>query len=238
MRVAVTGAYGYSGQYMARRLLEQGHEVLTLTNSTRRSNPFGEKVRAQPFNFSDPALLEQTLRGVDVLINNYWVRFDLPPLFTFAGAVLHAKTLFEAAKRAGVARIVHISITNPERNGSSLLQRQSQNGRPSQVDGFIPLHPAADSTVWQRGYLDQQHRLVPETSACLRHFWRRSISPATDLRGRLAEAAVLKVHERINETIDAIGPETFHYRDMVEMIAAAISGGRASSSYRLLSPIR
>jgi hypothetical protein len=64
MRVAVTGAYGYSGQYMARRLLDQGHEVLTLTNSTRRSNPFGEKVKAQPFNFSNPALVEQTLRGV------------------------------------------------------------------------------------------------------------------------------------------------------------------------------
>ena len=64
MRVAVTGAYGYSGQYMARRLLDQRHEVLTLTNSTHRSNPFGEKVKAQPFNFSNPALLEQTLRGV------------------------------------------------------------------------------------------------------------------------------------------------------------------------------
>ena len=88
MRIAVTGAYGYSGQYMARRLLDQGHEVLTLTNSTRRSNPFGEKVKAHPFNFSNPALLEQTLRGVDVLINNYWVRFDLPPLFTHAAAVL------------------------------------------------------------------------------------------------------------------------------------------------------
>ena len=120
MRVAVTGAYGYSGQYMARRLLDQGHEVLTLTNSTRRSNPFGEKVKAQPFNFSNPALLEETLRGVNVLINNYWVRFDLPPLFTHAGAVLHAKTLFEAAKRAGVGRIVHISITNPDRHSSFL----------------------------------------------------------------------------------------------------------------------
>ena len=72
MRVAVTGAYGYSGQYMARRLLDEGHEVITLTNSTRRANPFGEKVKAYTFNFSNPPLLEQTLRGVDVLINNYW----------------------------------------------------------------------------------------------------------------------------------------------------------------------
>ena len=37
----VTGAFGYSGKYIAMRLLEQGHTVRTLTNSTRRANPFG-----------------------------------------------------------------------------------------------------------------------------------------------------------------------------------------------------
>jgi uncharacterized protein YbjT (DUF2867 family) len=96
MRVAVTGAYGYSGRYMARRLLAQGHDVLTLTNSTRRSNPFGGQVKAHPFNFDNPALLGATLRDVDVLINNYWVRFDKPPQFTHAGAVRNAKVLFDA----------------------------------------------------------------------------------------------------------------------------------------------
>jgi hypothetical protein len=38
----------------------------------------------------------------------------------------------------------------------------------------------------------------------------------------LAEAVVLQAHARTNATIDAIGPETFRYRDMVEMIAEAI----------------
>ena len=38
MRVAVTGAYGYSGQYIAQRLLDAGHEVYTLTNSPHRAN--------------------------------------------------------------------------------------------------------------------------------------------------------------------------------------------------------
>jgi nucleoside-diphosphate-sugar epimerase len=59
MRVAVTGAYGYSGQYMARYLLAQGHDVITLTNSSHRSNPFADRVKAFPFNFSNPAALEK-----------------------------------------------------------------------------------------------------------------------------------------------------------------------------------
>ena len=223
MRVAVTGAYGYSGQYVAKRLLDQGHDVLTLTNSTRRSNPFGSKVKAEPFNFSNPAALEKTLRGVDVLINNYWVRFNMQPLFTHAGAVLHAKTLFDAAKRAGVARIVHISITNPDR--SSDLPYFS--GKAEMEDhlrsiglSYCILRPTVlfgkediliNNIAWSLRYLpvfgifgDGRYRLQPIYV------------------DDLAEAAVLKVHELTDSTIDAIGPETFHYRDMVEMIAAEI----------------
>ena len=114
MRIAVTGAYGFSGKYIARRLLDLKHDVITLTNSPHRGNPFGELVKAFPYNFSKPKELENSLRGVEVLINTYWVRFDKPPHFSFAQAVANSKVLFEAAKQAGVRRLIHISITNPD----------------------------------------------------------------------------------------------------------------------------
>ena len=41
---AVTGAFGYSGKYIAKRLLDRGHEVITLTNSHDRENPFAGRV--------------------------------------------------------------------------------------------------------------------------------------------------------------------------------------------------
>ena len=116
MRITVTGAYGFSGKYIARRLLDLGHEVITLTNSPHRANAFGESIKAFPYNFSRPHLLEKSLSGFDVLINTYWVRFDKPPHFTFAQALANAKVLFDAAKRAGIRRLVHISITNPDRS--------------------------------------------------------------------------------------------------------------------------
>jgi nucleoside-diphosphate-sugar epimerase len=223
MRVAVTGAYGYSGQYMARRLLDQGHEVLTLTNSTHRSNPFGDNVKAQPFNFSNPALLEETLGGVDVLINNYWVRFDLPPLFTYAGAVVHAKTLFEAAKRAGIARIVHISITNPDRNS----ELPYFSGK-AEMEGHLRSTGLSYCILRPTVLFGKEDILINNIAWCLRHLpvfgvfgdGRYRLQPI--YVDDLAEAAVLKAHERTNETIDAIGPETFRYREMVEMIAAEI----------------
>src|SRR5579872_2382405 len=107
MKTAVTGAFGYSGRYIAQGLLDDGQEVITLTNSLTRPNPFGNKVKAFPFHFDQPDRLEETLRGVDVLINTYWVRFD-HRLFAHETAVANTKLLFQAAKKAGVRRIIHI----------------------------------------------------------------------------------------------------------------------------------
>src|SRR5580658_4476354 len=109
---AVTGAFGYSGRYIAARLLEQGRTVVTLTNSVNRTNPFGGRVRAAPLSFGEPDKLAAALSGVDVLYNTYWVRFN-HRMFSHAQAVDHTRVLFDAARRAGVRRVVHVSITNP-----------------------------------------------------------------------------------------------------------------------------
>jgi nucleoside-diphosphate-sugar epimerase len=110
MNIAVTGAFGYSGRYIAQRLLDDGHSVLTLTDSPGRRNPFGGAIRAEPFHFEELEKLVESLRGINSLINTYWVRFDHSD-FSHAQAVANTKTLFHAARDAGVGRIVHISIT-------------------------------------------------------------------------------------------------------------------------------
>ncbi|MCA9885881.1 MAG: NAD(P)-dependent oxidoreductase, partial [Anaerolineae bacterium] len=114
---AVTGAFGYSGKYIAKRLLDAGEDVMTLTNSLHKENPFGEKVRAYPFNWDRPEKLIESLQGVSVLYNTYWVRFNYKD-FTHQMAVDNTIKLFDAATKAGVERIVHVSITNPSEESS------------------------------------------------------------------------------------------------------------------------
>jgi hypothetical protein len=76
-------------KYMARRLLDLRHEVITLTNSPHRSNPFGESIKAFLYNFSEPKELEKSLRGIGILVNTYWVRRQAPALHFCAGARQH-----------------------------------------------------------------------------------------------------------------------------------------------------
>ena len=72
----VTGAFGYSGKYIASLLLQQGRRVRTLTGHPNRPNPFGDRVEALPFHFDRPEVLAANLRGAAVLYNTYWVRFS------------------------------------------------------------------------------------------------------------------------------------------------------------------
>jgi NADH dehydrogenase len=108
----VTGAFSYSGSRIAECLLESGREVRTLTYHPERQHPLQARVEALPYRFDDPGALARSLEGVTTLYNTYWVRFERGTT-TFAAAVAHSKALFEAARRAGVVRIVHVSIANP-----------------------------------------------------------------------------------------------------------------------------
>ena len=52
----VTGAFSYTGQYVARRLLDQGVRVRTLARSLDRGDSFGGLVEAAPLDF--PTLMD------------------------------------------------------------------------------------------------------------------------------------------------------------------------------------
>src|SRR2546421_824609 len=108
----VTGAFSYSGSRIAELLIDSGREVKTLTHHLDRAHPLRARVQSSPYRFEDPVALARSLEGVTTLYNTYWVRFERGRT-TFVEAVANSQTLFEAARRAGVGRIVHLSIANP-----------------------------------------------------------------------------------------------------------------------------
>ena len=114
----VTGAFSYTSRYVTRRLLDQGVRVRTLTRSPDAEDPFGGRVEVAPLDFSDPDGLRHSMQGAGVFYNTYWVRYAHGRI-TFDLAVENTRMLFEAAKRAGVGRIVHFSVTNVS-SGSAL----------------------------------------------------------------------------------------------------------------------
>jgi len=108
----VTGAFSYTGRHIAEHLLGRGRRVRTLTRQLPDpSDPLVGKVDVAPLAFD--ATLETSLRGADTLYNTYWVRFERGHT-TFAEAVSNTGRLLDAAARAGVRRVVHVSVSNPD----------------------------------------------------------------------------------------------------------------------------
>ncbi|MGE4506422.1 MAG: SDR family oxidoreductase [Desulfovibrionaceae bacterium] len=225
-RHVVTGAFGFSGKYIARRLLEQGHEVHTLTNSPGRADPFGGRVRALPLALDDVDALAASLQGASVLYNTYWVRFN-HRRFRHADAVSGTLALFDAARRAGVERVVHVSITNPDEHcgleyfeGKALLERSL---RESGLSHAI-LRPAV--------LFGREDILINNIAWTLRTFPAFFTFGHGSYRLRpihvddLAALAVREGAARANATIDAVGPESFTYRELAATIADAIGRTR------------
>jgi uncharacterized protein YbjT (DUF2867 family) len=219
---AVTGAFGYSGRHIAERLLAEGHVVRTLTNSPGRQGALAGRVEVHPLAFADANALKAALTGADVLVNTYWVRFNHRD-FTFAQAIENSLRLFDAAQAAGVRRIVHISITNPSED--SPFEYFRGKARLERALGELGLsHAILRPAVLFGG----EDILINNIAWMLRHLpvfgvfgdGRYKLQPihVEDL------AALVAQHARgmDNVVVDAIGPETFVYRDLVETIAKAI----------------
>jgi uncharacterized protein YbjT (DUF2867 family) len=107
----VTGAFSFTGRYIAARLLELGREVRTLTRHPQSSSPFGDRVEAFPLDFTDHAALTECLRDADTLYNTYWIRSPRGHL-TFERVLDNTAILLNAAGNAGVRRVVQLSVSN------------------------------------------------------------------------------------------------------------------------------
>jgi NADH dehydrogenase len=219
---AVTGAFGYTGCYIARQLLDAGQRVITLTNTLNRPNPFGDRVKAYPFHFDDPDQLCQSLEGITTLYNTYWVRFN-HKTFTFEQAIHNTSRLFEAAKKAGVQRIVHISITNPSIDSPLDYFRGK-----AQVERLLMDLGISYAIVRPTLLFGSEGVLINNVAWMLRTFpifgvfglGRYKLQPV--YVGDLANLCVQQGMRRENTIINAVGPETFTFREFIQTIARTI----------------
>jgi uncharacterized protein YbjT (DUF2867 family) len=220
--VAITGAFSYTGKYATRLLLDRGYQVRTLTYHPDRENPFGERVQVFPYCFDDPDGLSQTLRGASVLINTYWVRFPRGES-TFETAVQNTRTLITAAKNAGVKRIVHVSIANPSATSPLGYYRGKAELEQAVIESGLSYAILRPTVIFGR-----EDILINNIAWFVRHFpvfgipgnGQYGIRPiyVEDMARLVADA----VDQSGNFVLDAVGPETFAFEELVKLITRQV----------------
>jgi NADH dehydrogenase len=223
---AVTGAFGFTGRAIAEQLLAAGRGVLTLSRrSGNAGDPLRDRLRIVPFQ-PDAAGAEDriasALPGVDTLYDTYWLRFPRAGM-TYERAVGHHAVLLAAARRAGVGRVVLVSVVNASADAPTPYVRAK-----AAVEALVRSSGLQWAIVRPTLTYGTGDILINNLAWALRRL------PVYGLPG-LGRYTVQPVHvhdvARIcleagtgdpGRTLDAAGPETIAYRDLVGMVRSAV----------------
>jgi uncharacterized protein YbjT (DUF2867 family) len=218
---AVTGAFSFTGRAIARQLLANGREVVTLV---RRPAPADAdpRLRTAPLAFEDPAALATALAGVDTFYNTYWIRFERGQL-TFDEVIRRTRLLLAAAGQAGVRRLVHISVVN------------AGPGAPTRyfvakavLDDVVRASGLSHAIVRPTLTFGEGDILVNNLCWVLRRFPAFAIPGDGEYRLQpvhvddVARIALAAGRESTDLEIDAAGPDILTFNRFVHLLAASV----------------
>jgi len=222
---AVTGSFGFTGRALTERLLAAGREVVTLSRRTGAGDPLAGRIRIEPFEpDADGAVdrLAASLAGVDTIYNTYWVRFPRDGM-TYERAISHTSVLLEAARRAGVRRFVHCSVVNASVDAPTPYVRAK-----AALESVVRASGLEWSIVRPTLTFGSGDILINNLAWSLRRLpvyglpgrGRYRVQPVhVDDVARICMDASAGEPARV---VDAAGPETLEYRDLVARIRIAI----------------
>jgi NADH dehydrogenase len=217
----VTGAFSYSGAAIARELERSDRRVRTLTGHPGRARP-DSATDVRPLDFDDIVGLVTALEGATTLYNTYWVRFP-HGADDHDRAVANSRTLFHAARRAGVERIVHISITHPSISSPYAYFRGKAQVERALAEVGVPYAVLRPAILFGGDGV-----LLNNIAWLLRHLPVFGVGGKGEYRIRpihiddVASLAVAAGAERVDTVFDAVGPERLRFLELVKVIREAI----------------
>ncbi len=213
----VTGAFGYTGSFIAERLLARGRQVRTLTRHPANGHPLSGRVEAVPLRFEEGDLMA-ALRGVDTLYNTYWRRFPHPDA-GFSDIVAQSRLLIDAASRAGVQRVVHFSVSNASDEAPTSYFRAK-----AQVEEIVRASGISHAILRPTLLYGPGDILLNNLAWTLRRVPLFGIPGVGDygvqpvLVTDVAELAVRLAGTADDVTVTAAGPDTYRFADLVRLI--------------------
>ena len=218
----VTGAFSYTGSYIARRLLEAGEQVKTLSRREEPGHPLSDQVEFARLQFVDRRALVAALEGAEVLHNTYWVRFPRGRV-TWEATLRNTRFLLHAASLAGVPRVVQISVTNAsERSPLGYFRYKALAERALREVG-VSYAIVRPTLIFER-----EDILVHNIAWALRRFPVFTVPgngayPIQPVSARdVARLAVELARGREDVIVDAAGPATYTFEELARLIRSAL----------------
>lgn len=214
----VTGAFGNTGSAIARLLLDGGRRVRTLTD---HPDPTNTSIETHPHAFGEPDRLDTPFEGVATFYNTFWARTGGTD--GFDALVERSRSLFDAAQRAGVQRIVHVSVANPSIDSSYAYFRAK-----AQVEAALHACGVPAAVVRPALIFGGSTVLLNNLAWVLRRAPVFGVAGGGGFRVRpvhtddVARICVELAGHRETVTVDAVGPERPTFRELIVQVRDAV----------------
>jgi NADH dehydrogenase len=162
------------------------------------------------------------MKGATTLFNTYWIRFAYKDK-TFEKATENSKILINAAKEAGVEKIVHLSITNASEDSTIPYFREK-----GVIEQFIRDSGLSYVILRPTMLFGGESILLNNIAWLLRKVPLFTLFGKGDTRIQpvfvedVADIAVDAAQEEKEVIFDTSGPETFTLEEMVHMVADVV----------------
>ncbi len=223
MKILVTGAFSYTGSYIAKELMRRELVVTTITSHPDQKSSYFDQIKVYPYNFDNQELLVDSLRDIDIFINTYWIRFPYKGI-SWEDAIQNSEKIISACKEAKVKKFIHISVTNPStdspypyfRGKAEVEQLVVQSGL-----NYIIIRPALifetdDILINNIAYLLQRSPIFAIFGS-----GKFKIQPVlqSDLVKVIVDYATNSVNDQI---VDVLGPNTYTFKEIVKIIKESV----------------
>ncbi len=169
-RYLVTGGAGFIGSHIAEALVARGDQVRILDNLStgHRHNvsALGDEVEFLEGDVSDPQAVAQAVEDVDIVFHEAALasvpRSVEAPVDTNQACVTGTVTILDAARRAGVQRVIYA--------GSSSAYGDQPNSSKRETDLPHPMSPYAAAKLAGEQYLEAFHHTYGLETVTIRYF--------------------------------------------------------------------
>ncbi|MDB6028192.1 MAG: nucleoside-diphosphate sugar epimerase [Verrucomicrobiales bacterium] len=233
MKVAITGGTGFIGGHLAQALTAQGHEVVIISRTRKTSLAYRTQVAA--IGLGDAAALETAFAGCDAVAHCAGINREVGTQTYEQVHVQGTRNVVNAAKRAGVKKIVFVSF----------LRARPGCGSPYHESKFAAEEIVRDSgldyTVFKPGVI---YGLGDHMLDHLSHaFHTFPLFAFVGMKDQLIRptavadlvrplmAAVLMDPRFTKKTMAVMGPETLTLRAAVQRVASVV--GKRPITFRM-----
>ena len=220
MRIAITGASGFVGAHLANRLESEGHELVLIS---RRSHKDDARLIAS--DLSDIDVLSKSLKGCNAVAHCAGINREIGNQTYERVHVQGTKNVIEAAKTAGVKKIVLMSFLRARPNCGSPYHESKWEAEEIVRNSGLDYTVIKVGVVYGRGdhMLDHlSHALHTFPVFGLVGLKEKSIRPLAveDLVHVMRAALIDRRLKR--QTIALLGPEEIYLSEAVRRVAEVV----------------